>query len=115
MIATFIKKLIANGWKQKDIAVICGITATYVSELKKGATCSAEVLLKIADAFNVTVDEVLGRKQTREITPEEELILKTIDGDRELARAVLRSAQGEKLVKKMEGEKGRGRKHTIAA
>lgn len=107
MIETFLKKLLQNGWKQREIADKAGVPQATISKAANGADCSAETLIKIADAFKVTVDTVLGRTQARTITPQEEHLLAITAGDKDITQAAIRSAQGEKYIKESEG-KGRG-------
>lgn len=109
MVDKFLKSLKEKGWRQTQIAEKVGLKQAYISELSRGANCSLETAIKLADAFNVTLDEVVGRKPSTAITPTEEMILRTTNGDDHLARIALRSAQGEKLVKETETRKGRGR------
>lgn len=115
MIENFIKKLQSLGWKQKDIAGRVGLEQTFISRLSHGAKCSIETLISFSEAFNVSTDTVLGRTNERPLSPVEELLLKTTGGNEQIARAALRSAQGEKSLIDMEGERGKGRKGSIAA
>lgn len=110
MIKNFLKGLKEKGWKQKEIAEKIGIAPNFISVLSRGGNCSIETVIKIANAFKVTTDEVLGRTQVKTLTPEEEMLLQVTEGNREIARAALRCAQGEKLIKEVRGEKGRGEK-----
>lgn len=63
MIKLFLKKLIAEGWTQDTLAGKTGISQSAISKLINGKPCNVATLIKIADAFEVTTDEVLGRKQ----------------------------------------------------
>lgn len=107
MIDKFLKELLNNGWKQREIAEKTDIQRVFITKLCAGANCSLETVIKIADAFEVSTDEVLGRSPSKPITPTEEKLLQTTDGDDDIARAALRSAQGEKLLKNIGGEGGR--------
>lgn len=60
MIDAFLKKLIADGWTQQQIAEKAGTTQQTVSKCLQGKQCTVETLIKIAKAFNATTDEVLG-------------------------------------------------------
>jgi transcriptional regulator with XRE-family HTH domain len=109
MIEKFIEQLESKGWKQKDIAAKVGLAKNYISTLSHGANCSVETLLKFANAFKVTTDAVLGRTQEKTLSPVEELLFQTTEGNERIARVALRSAQGEKSLLKSEGESGKGR------
>lgn len=104
MIQNFLRKLESQGWKQREIASKTGLSQNFISELSHGKKCSVDALLKFADAFGVSTDTVLGRKVEKTISPVEELLLKTTDGNEQIARAALRSAQGEKSLLNAEGE-----------
>jgi len=108
MIEIFLRKLELNGWKQKEIADKTGLSKSHICGLVKGLSCSAETLIKIADAFGVSTDTVLGRSAEKTISPVEELLLQTTDGNDQIARAALRSAQGEKSLLNLEGEGEKG-------
>lgn len=105
MISNFLAELKEKGWKQKDLAEKLEITTAHINGLVKGKNCSVELIVKIAELFNVTTDEVLGRRPARTITPVEKLLLESTAGDENLARTALRSVQGEKLLRE---EKGKG-------
>jgi transcriptional regulator with XRE-family HTH domain len=109
MIHQFIKNLESQGWKQREIASKTGVSQNFISELSHGKKCSIETLLKFADAFGVSTDAVLGRTQEKTLSPVEELLIQTTEGNEQIARAALRSAQGEKSLLKSEGERGKGR------
>ena len=57
----FLKGLKNQGWTQKELAEILGVTQQHASRLVRGGTPSIEVVIKLADHFKVTTDEVLGR------------------------------------------------------
>jgi transcriptional regulator with XRE-family HTH domain len=109
MIKAFLDKLKEKGWKQKDIAIKTGISHGYISRLERGNSCSAEILIIFADTFNVSVDEILGRKESKILTKEEIMLLDMTDGDSDITRAALRCVQGEKLIKESMrgGERGK--------
>lgn len=67
MIAKFLATLKQNGWKQRRLAEIVGVTESHISKLLDGEKCSVDVVLKLADYFGVTADEVLGRQVVTEI------------------------------------------------
>lgn len=115
MTGNFLKKLLESGYKQVEIARLANIKPSHLNKLLKGEAWSLDTAIKIADSFHVSIDEVLGRNTARTLTPEEEKILLTTDGDRELASRVLRSAQGEKLItEKLREQQGRGRGNKAA-
>jgi transcriptional regulator with XRE-family HTH domain len=50
-----------NGLSQKDLAQILGVPRTAVTEIEKGARrVTAEELVRLAEAFSVSVDHLLG-------------------------------------------------------
>lgn len=112
MISDFLKELARKGWKQREIANKAGIPQATISKAANGASCSAETLIRLADAFEVTVDEVLGREKPRTLSKTQELLLKTIEDDEEITRAALKCAEDEKLLKEIRG-KGRGGKSSM--
>lgn len=63
MVKFFLEKLEDEGWTQKEVADKAGISQSAVSKLINGGKCNVETLIKLADAFNVSTDEVLGREQ----------------------------------------------------
>lgn len=60
MIAAFLKKLKEDGWTQEAIAEKVGVRQSQISILMKGGDVKASTLVKIAKAFGVSTDEVLG-------------------------------------------------------
>jgi transcriptional regulator with XRE-family HTH domain len=60
VIKIFLERLQLNGWTQKAIAEKAGISQNMISNFLKGKTCTVETLVKIAKAFNVSTDTVLG-------------------------------------------------------
>jgi transcriptional regulator with XRE-family HTH domain len=60
MIENFLRKKIEEGWTQKQIADRTGTKQQMISRFLKGQICTVETLVKIAKAFNVSTDEVLG-------------------------------------------------------
>jgi transcriptional regulator with XRE-family HTH domain len=66
MIKVFLLKLRAEGWTQEAIAEKTGIRQGLISTLMKGGDCKASTLMKIADAYNVSTDTVLGRTAPEE-------------------------------------------------
>lgn len=57
-----------NGYDQKYVALTLGIRAPSVSDWETGKSYpTVENLIKLADLYNVTVDELLGRATSAEI------------------------------------------------
>ena len=99
------EKLRAKGLKQKDIAEKIGVTQSCISHLQNGDKCSMETAIKLADAFETTLDDVIGRTPPdKTLTLAEKLLLELTAGDDDITRAAIRCAQGEKLIKGAEGE-----------
>lgn len=68
MINLFLEKLQAEGLTQTQIAAKTGLSQSVISKLLKGGNCNLETAIKFADAFGVSIDEVIGRKApTRKI------------------------------------------------
>lgn len=65
MISKFIEKLRVEGMTQYEIANKTGFGQSYISQLSKGKNCSLETVIKFADIFHVSTDEVLGRTGVR--------------------------------------------------
>lgn len=107
MISKFLKELFKKGWKQREIATKAGIPQATISKAANGAVCSAETVIKLADAFEVTTDEVLGRDKPRIRSPIIEKIEEIAGNDEDVARAALKCAQDEKLLKEVRGKGGR--------
>lgn len=53
----------AKGVKQDELARFVGITAQAVSKWENGGVPDTELLPKIADYFNVSIDELFGRER----------------------------------------------------
>lgn len=65
MIEKFLEELKTRGLKQEDIQRLTGITQSYISRLSRGATPSLETVIRLADTFDVSTDEVLGREKPK--------------------------------------------------
>lgn len=65
MIELFIKELKEKGYKQEEIQKLTGLSQGYISRLSRGAKPSLETVIKLADVFGVTTDEVLGRRKNK--------------------------------------------------
>ena len=57
----------AKGVKQDELARFVGITAQAVSKWENGGAPDTELLPKIADYFNVSIDELFGRERNTSI------------------------------------------------
>jgi transcriptional regulator with XRE-family HTH domain len=72
-----LKKIrVAKGLAQKEVAAHIGVTQTAVSDWERGERePDFETLVKLADFFGVTVDNILGRDNTptQPITDDEAL------------------------------------------
>ncbi len=56
-----------NDMKQSDIAKYLGIQQTVYSRYERGfQTIPLEHLIKLADFYNVSVDYIIGRNQTKD-------------------------------------------------
>jgi len=62
MIETFLADLKTKGWTQEAIAAKAGVRQSLISKLARGGECSTGTLIKLADAFHVSTDKVLGRE-----------------------------------------------------
>jgi len=66
MITKFLEKLIASGMTQKEIAEKTGTKQQMISRFLKGQPPTVETLIKIAKAFGVSTDTVLGLDEPKE-------------------------------------------------
>lgn len=67
----------AKGVKQDELARFVGVTAQAVSKWENGGVPDTELLPKIAEFFNVSIDELFGRQNNISINIED-VILKDI-------------------------------------
>lgn len=72
MVSNFIKHLKDLGMKQTEIAEKCGISQQLVSKLEKGGGCDLKTAVKIADAFSLSIDELIGRTTPQKETNQNE-------------------------------------------
>lgn len=57
-----------NRYTQKELAKILNITQTALSRLESGTTSANEdIIIKVADLFNVSADYLLGRTDIKNI------------------------------------------------
>ena len=66
MISDFLKRIRSEGMTQEAIAEKTGIPQTLISRYIRGGVCTVETLKKIAKAFNVSTDKVLGLDKPEE-------------------------------------------------
>lgn len=53
------KMLIDRNMQKKDLQEIAGISSSSISKLKKGSNITTDVLLKICDALNCKLDDIV--------------------------------------------------------
>lgn len=64
MIDKFLEKLKEAGYTQSDIAERCGVNRVTIADYHSGkCKPSIDVVIKLADAFGVSTDVVLGRAE----------------------------------------------------
>lgn len=61
MIENFMKELKRKGLTQDQIAAMTGLSQAVISKCSRGNDPQASTLIKLADAFNVTIDHILER------------------------------------------------------
>ena len=64
----------AKGVKQDELARFVGITAQAVSKWENGGVPDTELLPKIADYFNVSIDELFGRVRNTSINIQDAIL-----------------------------------------
>lgn len=96
---SFIKSLMdEKKLKQKDLAVILGISSAAVSQWNEdGTNISIDCLFSLSKLFHVTVDEILAGKKINESL--EDKWKRDYDINEELARAALIDGEKEKVLK----------------
>ena len=65
MLAKRLKELRKKaGWSQQKLAEKAGLSYNAITKIEQGAAKqpTIQTMIKIADAFGVTLDEVVGRK-----------------------------------------------------
>jgi transcriptional regulator with XRE-family HTH domain len=52
------------GWSQQRLAEKSGLSYTVITKIEQGVAKrpSIQTMVKLADAFSVTIDELIGRK-----------------------------------------------------
>lgn len=53
------KLLIDKNMKRKDLQEIAGISSASIAKLGKGENISTDILLRICDALDCTIDDIL--------------------------------------------------------
>ncbi|MDP2924048.1 MAG: helix-turn-helix transcriptional regulator [Candidatus Omnitrophota bacterium] len=65
MIAKRLKELRKkSGWSQQRLAEKAGLSYNTITKIEQGAATkpTIQTMIKIADAFGITLDELVGRK-----------------------------------------------------
>lgn len=65
MISENIKKFrVKNNWSQQKLAEKAGLSYTAITKIEQGVAKNPrmETLIQIADAFKISIDELVGRK-----------------------------------------------------
>lgn len=69
-----------RGWTQDDLAEKLGVSRVSISKYEKNSIPDWEILIKIADLFNVTTDYLLGRREAQKhVFPDQEEESKYLD------------------------------------
>ena len=55
----------ANGLGPRELALKAGLTASSIANAEAGQSCSLFVLVKIAEALDCTIDELVPTEATR--------------------------------------------------
>ena len=64
---------------QAEMAAACGLSKNYISAMERGVNkCSAQTLIAYADKLDMSLDELVGKKQGT-IIPELKRLLETCD------------------------------------
>lgn len=53
------KLLIDKNLNKKDLSILSGVSATTLSKLKKGANVNTDVLLRICNALNCDISDIV--------------------------------------------------------
>lgn len=69
----------AKGVKQDELARFVGVTAQAVSKWENGGVPDTELLPKIAEFFNVSIDELFGRQGNKFIDIQDAILTDIID------------------------------------
>lgn len=78
--------------KQKDVADTLGVKQQSYQVYESGTKPSAEVIVKLADAYDVSTDYLLGRSdepRPKSLPPDSAQLLNTLLGCRDLIQATL--------------------------
>lgn len=93
----FFSLCLENGTKPNPVCKELGFSTATPTHWKNGSVPNADVLIKIAEYFNVSVDYLLGKSDKKQATPDEqpvsdveqELLALTADMDEDERNAVL--------------------------
>lgn len=69
MLAKRLKELRKKaGWSQQKLAEKAGLSYNTVTKIEQGVATmpTIQTMMKIADAFNISLDELVGRKKIKE-------------------------------------------------
>lgn len=70
-------------WSQADVATQSGVSAVMISHFETGVrqSASADTLVKLANAFHVSLDYLIGRSDTPQISssPKLEAVLRKLE------------------------------------
>jgi len=68
MLAENLKKLrLKKGWTQQELSHRAGLSHNSISKIEQGVSLKPEIqtMIKIADALDVSLDELVGRKEKK--------------------------------------------------
>lgn len=107
-IKDYLKKLISEGWKQKDIAAKCGYKPAMINDLlKRIDKPNIQTIEKIAAAFNIRITFFLEEgeeSKQRILSREEERLLQIIGADLQLLEETIKFAEKEKMYLEAKGK-----------
>lgn len=62
------KMLIDKNMNKHDLAEKSGVSSASIAKLSKGANITTDVLLKICEAMNCHIEDILKQSMTEEVT-----------------------------------------------
>ena len=68
MISEQVKKYRTKaGWSQQKLAEKAGLSYNVITKIEQGNSIkpALDTIIKIAEAFDITIDELIGRKQSK--------------------------------------------------
>jgi transcriptional regulator with XRE-family HTH domain len=101
IIDLFLKDLIGNGWKQKEIAEKCGFSPQHINRILKTGKAELVTIGKIAKAFDKPVSMFLDDEIKVEpmLTKKEEKLLEMLRSEEGLIDEILKNTEKEKLYR----------------